>query len=80
MLFIPERQDPPTDAKDGAARRIHVSAPLASPLLEDISGRYFEDCNEAQQVMKRPTDFTWEYAAYAVDPANAERLWDEIPL
>ena len=49
----------------------------ASPLLEDISGRYFEDCNEAQQVMKRPTDFTGGYAAYAVDPANAERLWDE---
>ena len=49
----------------------------ASPLLEDISGRYFEDCNEAQQVMKRPTDFTGGYAAYAVDPANADRLWDE---
>jgi hypothetical protein len=27
--------------------------------------------------MKRPTDFTGGYAAYAVDPANADRLWDE---
>lgn len=48
----------------------------ASPLLEGISGLYFEDCNQAQQVTKRPTDFTGGYAAYAVDPGNAERLWD----
>ncbi len=48
----------------------------ASPLLEGISGLYFEDCNEAQQVTKRPSDFTSGYAAYAVDPENAERLWN----
>ncbi len=48
----------------------------ASPLLEGISGLYFEDCNQAQQVTKRPTDFTGGYAAYAVDPGYAERLWD----
>jgi NAD(P)-dependent dehydrogenase (short-subunit alcohol dehydrogenase family) len=47
----------------------------ASPLLEGISGRYFEDCNEAQQVAKRSADFTG-HAAYAVDPANADRLWN----
>ena len=47
----------------------------ASPLLEGIGGLYFEDCNEARQVTKRPTDFTGGYAAYAVDPDNAERLW-----
>jgi hypothetical protein len=48
----------------------------ASRLLEGISGLYFEDCNQAQQVTKRPTDFTGGYAAYAVDRGNAERLWD----
>lgn len=47
----------------------------ASELLKGISGRYFEDCNEAQPVSRRPDDFTG-YAAYAVDPDNAERLWE----
>ena len=47
----------------------------ASPLLEGVSGLYFEDCNEAEQVNRRPTDFTGGYAGYAVDAANAERLW-----
>ena len=47
----------------------------ASPLLEGISGRYFEDCNEARRVAKRPADFTG-HAAYAVDPVNADRLWN----
>lgn len=47
----------------------------ASPLLDGISGHYFEDCNEAEQVSKRPTDFTGGYAAYARDPENADRLW-----
>ena len=27
------------------------------------------------RVEKRPTDFTGGYAAYAVDPEKAERLW-----
>lgn len=45
------------------------------PLLDGISGRYFEDCKEAEQVAKRPTDFTGGYAAYALDFGNAERLW-----
>jgi NAD(P)-dependent dehydrogenase (short-subunit alcohol dehydrogenase family) len=48
----------------------------ASPLLEGVSGLYFEDCNQAQQVARRPTNFAGGYAAYAVDPGNAERLWD----
>jgi hypothetical protein len=48
----------------------------ASPLLEGVSGLYFEDCNQAEEVAKRPTDFTGGYAAYAVDRDNAERLWD----
>jgi hypothetical protein len=47
-----------------------------SPLLDGIGGRYFEDCNEAEQVAKRPTDFSGRYAAYALDPGNAARLWE----
>jgi NAD(P)-dependent dehydrogenase (short-subunit alcohol dehydrogenase family) len=57
----------------GAATSVLLAA---SPLLESVSGLYFEDCNQAQQVMRRPTDFTGGYAAYAVDPSNADRLWD----
>jgi hypothetical protein len=47
----------------------------ASPLLNGIGGRYFEDCNEASVVQRRPKDFGGGVAPYALDPANAERLW-----
>ncbi|MEU7610267.1 SDR family NAD(P)-dependent oxidoreductase [Micromonospora sp. NPDC049204] len=47
----------------------------ASPLLDGVGGRYFEDCAEAPVVTERPADYTG-VAAYAVDPANAQRLWD----
>ena len=60
-------------AEQGAATTVLLAA---SPLLDGISGRYFEDCNEAEQVTKRPTDFSGGYAAYALDPGNADRLWD----
>ena len=46
-----------------------------SPLIEGIGGRYFEDCNEAPIVTSRPADYRG-VARYALDPANAERLWD----
>jgi NAD(P)-dependent dehydrogenase (short-subunit alcohol dehydrogenase family) len=59
--------------QQGAATTVLLAA---SPLLDGISGRYFEDCNEAAQVTKRPTDFTGGYAGYALDLHNAERLWD----
>jgi NAD(P)-dependent dehydrogenase (short-subunit alcohol dehydrogenase family) len=58
--------------QQGAATSVLLAA---SPLLEGISGLYFEDCNEASQVTKRTPDFSG-FAVYAVDPANAERLWD----
>jgi NAD(P)-dependent dehydrogenase (short-subunit alcohol dehydrogenase family) len=45
------------------------------PGLEGIGGRYFEDCNEAQ-VVERRGDGMSGVAPYALDPANAERLWD----
>lgn len=47
----------------------------ASPCLEGLGGRYFEDCNEASSIARRSADFSG-YAAYALDAGNAERLWD----
>ncbi|HEY0280470.1 MAG TPA: SDR family NAD(P)-dependent oxidoreductase [Solirubrobacterales bacterium] len=46
----------------------------ASPLLDGISGRYFEDCNEP--ALAERGDVGVGVAPYALDPANAERLWD----
>ncbi len=45
----------------------------ASPLVEDVGGRYFEDCNEAEP----HRDGTGTGVAdYALDPDAATRLWD----
>ncbi|GGT01257.1 SDR family NAD(P)-dependent oxidoreductase [Streptomyces chromofuscus] len=60
--------------EQGAATSVFLAA---SPLAEGIGGRYFEDVNEAPQVISRPTDFgVPAVATYALDAANAERLWD----
>jgi NAD(P)-dependent dehydrogenase (short-subunit alcohol dehydrogenase family) len=59
--------------EQGAATSVLAAA---SPLLDSIGGRYFEDCREALPVRRRPTDFSGGVAPYAVDPDNAERLWD----
>jgi NAD(P)-dependent dehydrogenase (short-subunit alcohol dehydrogenase family) len=45
----------------------------ASPLVEGVTGRYFEDCQEAgphQPGIRRGV------AAYALDPDHAARLWE----
>jgi NAD(P)-dependent dehydrogenase (short-subunit alcohol dehydrogenase family) len=55
--------------EQGAATSVLLAA---SPLLDGVGGRYFEDCNEAaphQPGIRRGV------AAYAVDPENAARLW-----
>ena len=65
----PERQK---TVQQGAATSVLLAA---SPLLEGIGGRYFEDCAEARVVSERPADFSG-VAPYAVDPANAQRLWE----
>ena len=57
----------------GAATSVLLAA---SPLLAGIGGRYFEDCNEAPVVQRRPPDFGGGVAPYALDLTNAERLWD----
>ena len=59
--------------EEGASTSVLLAA---SELLEGIGGRYFEDCQEAQLVARRPADFTG-YAGYAVDPDNAQRLWEQ---
>lgn len=48
----------------------------ASPLLDCVGGRYFENCNQARIVDRRGGPGQGGVAPYALDPANAERLWD----
>ncbi|MCT9929864.1 SDR family NAD(P)-dependent oxidoreductase [Planotetraspora sp. A-T 1434] len=55
--------------EQGAATSVLLAA---SPLVEGVTGRYFEDCNEAgpyQPPVRRGV------ASYAVDPGRAARLW-----
>jgi NAD(P)-dependent dehydrogenase (short-subunit alcohol dehydrogenase family) len=60
-------------AEQGAATSVLVAA---SPLLEGIGGRYFQDGKEAPVIDPATAESTREgVAAYALDPANAERLW-----
>jgi NAD(P)-dependent dehydrogenase (short-subunit alcohol dehydrogenase family) len=56
--------------EQGAATSVFVAT---SPLLDGIGGRYFDDSNEAElSAPQRPGGV----AAYALDPADAARLWD----
>jgi NAD(P)-dependent dehydrogenase (short-subunit alcohol dehydrogenase family) len=57
--------------EQGAATSVLAAA---SPLLDGIGGRYFEDCNEAVPADEAP-DGRHGVAAYALDPENAARLW-----
>ncbi|WP_166903147.1 SDR family NAD(P)-dependent oxidoreductase [Mycobacterium sp. DL440] len=59
--------------EQGAATSVLLAA---SPLLEGISGRYFDDCNEAKVVGCRDEFGISGVAPYALDPSNAERLWE----
>lgn len=54
----------------GAATSVLLAA---SPLVEGVTGRYFEDCQEAELFtpgVRRGV------ADYALDPDDARRLWD----
>jgi NAD(P)-dependent dehydrogenase (short-subunit alcohol dehydrogenase family) len=69
----PERRK---TTQQGAATTVLLAT---SPLLDGIGGRYFNDCNEAVVVDHRPSDFAEIFrsvAPYALDPDNAERLWE----
>jgi NAD(P)-dependent dehydrogenase (short-subunit alcohol dehydrogenase family) len=58
--------------EQGAATSVLLAT---SPLFEGISGRYFEECNEAQVVYESGSSFSG-VAPYALDPENADRLWE----
>ena len=60
--------------EQGAATSVLLAT---SPQLEGVGGRYFEDCNESQVL--QPDEMqgaTGGVAAYALDPGNADRLWE----
>jgi NAD(P)-dependent dehydrogenase (short-subunit alcohol dehydrogenase family) len=58
--------------EQGAATSVLLAA---SPQLEGVGGRYFDDCNEAPVLEQRGDGFHG-VAPYALDPDNAERLWE----
>ncbi len=58
--------------QQGAATSILLAT---SPLFDSNGGRYFENCNEAETVTKRPDNYQG-VAMYALDKDNANRLWD----
>jgi NAD(P)-dependent dehydrogenase (short-subunit alcohol dehydrogenase family) len=63
-------------AEQGAATSVLLAT---SAQLEGVGGRYFADCNEGFPVERRPEQAAASFTAvapYALDPANAERLWD----
>ncbi|MFF3910301.1 SDR family NAD(P)-dependent oxidoreductase [Streptomyces sp. NPDC001848] len=57
--------------EQGAATSVFVAT---SPLLDQIGGRYFEDCNQALPYDGGPEPVG--VAAHALDPEAALRLWD----
>ncbi|AWS48639.1 SDR family NAD(P)-dependent oxidoreductase [Streptosporangium sp. 'caverna'] len=58
--------------EQGAATSVLLAA---SPLLDGVTGRFFSDNQEAEVVPGGP-DVTAGVAAWSVDPAAADRLWD----
>jgi NAD(P)-dependent dehydrogenase (short-subunit alcohol dehydrogenase family) len=62
---------PAKSIEQGAATSVLLAA---SPDIEGVTGSYYEDCAEAQRVTERGTH-TGGVAPYALDPGNAERLW-----
>ena len=59
--------------EQGAATSVLLAT---SPQLDGIGGRYFEDCNEAPLIHRRGEAGLGGVAPYALDPDNAERLWE----
>jgi NAD(P)-dependent dehydrogenase (short-subunit alcohol dehydrogenase family) len=59
--------------EQGAATSVFCAT---SPDLAGVGGRYFEDCNEAEVLDRRDGYVRRGVARYALDPDNAQRLWD----
>jgi NAD(P)-dependent dehydrogenase (short-subunit alcohol dehydrogenase family) len=70
----------PVDLRKTPAQGASTTMLVAtSPLLDGIGGRYFNDNQEATVTDHRPSavpDLVASVAAYSLDPANADRLWD----
>ncbi|GLV60640.1 oxidoreductase [Dictyobacter sp. S3.2.2.5] len=67
----------PVEKRKTPAQGAATSVLLAtSPLLEEIGGRYFEDCNESPMLREKPAMFGGGVAPWALDADNAERLWE----
>lgn len=66
----PERQKTP---EQGAATSVLLAT---SGLLKGIGGLYFEDCNEAT-IVANGNGYMSGVAPYALNPDNADRLWEE---
>jgi NAD(P)-dependent dehydrogenase (short-subunit alcohol dehydrogenase family) len=62
---------PVKSIEQGAATSILLAA---SPDVDGVTGRYYEDCRGATAVTER-ADHTGGVAPYALDHDNAERLW-----
>ncbi|MFA3843129.1 SDR family NAD(P)-dependent oxidoreductase [Streptomyces aureus] len=62
---------PGKTVEQGAATSVLLAA---SPTVEGITGRYYEDCAEAEPVTERAGAVAG-VAPYALDPDNAARLW-----
>jgi NAD(P)-dependent dehydrogenase (short-subunit alcohol dehydrogenase family) len=62
---------PEKSIEQGAATSVLLAA---SPDVEGVSGRYYEDCAKAEEVTER-ADHTGGVAPYALDHDNADRLW-----
>ena len=69
MVTPLERQKTP---EQGAATSVLLAT---SPLLEGVGGRYFAECTE-QALVAQPTADLTGVAPYALDPGNADRLWE----
>ncbi len=59
--------------EQGAATSVLLAA---SPLVKGISGKYFDDCQEAPVVNERGPGPFKGVAGYAVDEDNSARLWE----
>jgi NAD(P)-dependent dehydrogenase (short-subunit alcohol dehydrogenase family) len=57
--------------EQGAATSVLLAA---SPVVEGVTGRYYEDCAEATAITER-AGHTGGVAPYVLDVDNAERLW-----
>ncbi|MET7437056.1 SDR family NAD(P)-dependent oxidoreductase [Streptomyces sp. NPDC005496] len=60
-------------AAQGAATSVLLAA---SPLVEGVTGRYFEDNQEAAAVLPDQADRVGGVAPHALDPHAADRLWE----